>query len=779
MNLRNSVAESSKKSFIKHAKNLSQQSYMESEQIDIVSQFRNYRNQKSKSSISPAKIGSYSQSPGKSPGHEIFHYPFPPSSARPTSNSRQGALISAKSQDLHVMRPHGSAAYSTDRNINTVSRSHRYYNRQGKSEDFSIIKLNDASPTKSFIQEIEFSKLDEDEYRVFLESFSHLHALKFDLELNWEISNGKECIPPDKGNMGTYYILKDKIQNYKELGLKSMKNYKSEELIEILKEYSRICRDIFRGIKVKGNSNNEVMMLEMLWRLMLKLLDTLMRMHEESINAVVECTRARVRVLSDEHLKYTQQLQSDYERTIAKLTAEINSKTNTIKVLTKDKTELLGIVANRDQRIAELTEMDKQEASCIEMNRMLSKLNTYITEAESEQLKQVVTLNNISSIMTIAEILGKSPEILEKEIQTAWSIKDFAIFPEIDPPAISLHPFAKISFPQADIPASFNIPESHLLFQSVLDKGNGDNDFCFEVLYELIDRFSKSDEVSFNTVEIVKILSSQKDYKSRLFLKMMGIPHHTSIQCQTFVLKINQMFRIYQEDNHLLSLGHLYEFLNTNLNNCRHSCENILSRIEYICPESAASLPIDTSILILLCRLEVSIENSGKSLKSLSGNNDHMTNKEFTEWAKEKANFWATEQEILILFDYLAKDHMVSIEAIMKSIEDYNIINFSKEIKIQKEDLLLKFIYEWEILLEKLIEKHFTAQKLQSHPKFNELVNSLGRDVPDALIKHAFAEIICKVPVLEVLEKYEIVPHPFILSDSNSKKKMKKGKGKK
>lgn len=264
MFLRNSSTERTRKSFTRHAKNLSQQSYIEHSQIDIIAQLKNYRAGQlkySKSSISPNKPESYSHSPTKSGSREPLITPSAPTTARPTSTKRV-SLLSARSGELGpLMQP--SSNHFTERVLHS-SVYHGVRTGRERSEDFSIIKLNDISHDKSEIAEIEISKQDEDEYKTFIESFSYLAALKFDLELNWEISSGKECVPPEKGNMGSFWILRDKIQNFKEINLIQMKHYKSDELIDMLKEYSRISRDVFRGIKSKGNNNNEVMMLEML-----------------------------------------------------------------------------------------------------------------------------------------------------------------------------------------------------------------------------------------------------------------------------------------------------------------------------------------------------------------------------------------------------------------------------------------------------------------------------------------------------------------------------------
>lgn len=337
-----------------------------------------------------------------------------------------------------------------------------------------------------------------------------------------------------------------------------------------------------------------------------------MRLHADSIDKVVECTRSSVRNLVEEHSKYVIKLENQYNSTIDKLTAEISSKSAQIKSLQKEKNELGNLLRQRDSRIADLTEMDKTEASCIEMNRMLSKLNAYITEAESEQLKQVVTLNNISSIMTIAEILGKSPVTVDNEIQTNWAVEK-SVFPELECPIVFSHPFAKIK--SSVHPRQSEILDIHMLCQSVLEKSTGENEYCYELLFDSIQRFSSLKDISTSVLEIVHNLRPQTDIKSLFYLRMIGLPNRISLRCQSLICKMASLMK--DQNDIYLSIYYLNEFLQTYLSSKRSSGETILSKITYVCPESFEPLNINKSMLILLCRLQISVEIQGKPIRSL------------------------------------------------------------------------------------------------------------------------------------------------------------------
>ena len=141
-------------------------------------------------------------------------------------------------------------------------------------------------------------------------------------------------------------------------------------------------------------------------------------MHEQSIFDLNEMMRIKTKNTIKEYsekMKTAQNnflvLKKEYEEKIEKIEEQARVLQSNLSIKEK-------MLAEKDEKLSNLLEISNRDKSCIEMTRILKKLNTYISETEDQQYKQVAALSGISHVMSMAENFDEKEEVFTKETQT-------------------------------------------------------------------------------------------------------------------------------------------------------------------------------------------------------------------------------------------------------------------------------------------------------------------------------------------------------------------------
>lgn len=255
-------------------------------------------------------------------------------------------------------------------------------------------------------------------HEAFTQSLKFLQALEFDLDLNYEIvhGGGDEDLP-EPSPLGGFYLLQEELdkavsQSSEMLLKESLASYSGK-----LSDYSKIVRTVLRGLR-KRDLENECVMVELLWKVIVKLFDSAIDIHQHTLNEAVEMMKYRVRVDIESHRKEIEDLRSNWSHTEDNYKDQISKLDQTLLSLQAQRTKLETELAERQEELAKITEGNQRHKIVQEMNLWSRKLADYLNESEAEQMKQAAALESIEVIMEASKRVNERRERKEAEVQT-------------------------------------------------------------------------------------------------------------------------------------------------------------------------------------------------------------------------------------------------------------------------------------------------------------------------------------------------------------------------
>ena len=451
------------------------------------------------------------------------------------------------------------------------------------------------------------SKTSSKDFQDYLQSIRILYPLRFDLELNFEVIQGKN-LASQHNMLGDFYSLKEKIEDLMSKNPDELKDLSSGEFTGILQDYNRVIRHVLLGLKNHEN-HDEAAILEMIWRIIVKLLDNALVMHEQIVIDLTEKMKEKIKNVQKDARDKIRRLEAEsrfqkeeFEKKIDRLSDSI--KTLNLSIQTKD-----SYINERDERMNELLEGTNRDKSCIEMTRILKKLNAYISETEDQQHKQVAALSGISHVMSLAENFDNKPESSASQVQTDLSLPD-SPYPELKSPVLSKSLFYSLG------PASSPVPKETLMqvLQETLSDCSGEELFVVRLGRTLVDRYSsKADIVNF-LQNAGKVLTSPEGPKARLFSRLLGFPQKLLRDFELVLLKLNSCLAGVdgRTSGGLLPLFRVIELFQAILPNHQVQVQNLVSRANVL-----AEVPgeVKKNVWILICRFYFAFEKTKKPLK--------------------------------------------------------------------------------------------------------------------------------------------------------------------
>lgn len=502
--------------------------------------------------------------------------------------------------------------------------------------------------------------------RTFLESLQFVTPLKIDIELNAEVVKNKK-VTSEKSS-GLYGLLIDHMSNES----KHPKN--SDEILDLLKEYCGVFRDILRTLSDK-DADEEVVNLELLWRMVIKCLDSSLLLQETTVNELIRSTSKQIEEITEKAEQDMQEQKSSLEAMQNSLKIQINEQLKTIKMLKRENYFTDKLLKQKEAYICELLEPVSQDQSCEMMRSALKKLSSYITESEIEQIKQVNTLRDLSTIMAVAEEINKGPESVIVSTQTEWNFVESPL-PGLAQPVLSLHPllpfykYERIKYPESIHSELMQICENCLV------TGDGNLEFYNEVLLAIGSSFKTKDKIAPAIVEMVNMLGTEINTAKKLFQRLLKLKGNLDFHTETAVLSLAKSLIPICEGK-FIGYGKLIDFLIA-LDEDRKIIENLLQSLDYY----NGTLQEDR-FSSLIFRLYHTLSKT-KTLDSLP---ERSRPDDFKDFLKNTANWFVSEPDLNYFLTNL------SLEA------DFNAMltsaaNKLSNYKVDKNSVLLGYLKE-------------------------------------------------------------------------------------
>ena len=668
------------KSLLKNAKRIADcktPDILQDPSQDILQRLKDYRASSVLKHSSPVKLGQKIMK---------IHGQVPSSrSYRPASCQLDGGMAGVKSSEKPT---HRSNNLSRDLYYQEKSVERLYKGSRILSEN--LVHFSD-NRSEMLIQRTTSSEILE-----YMNSIRVLYPMRFDLELNYEVVKGDSKI--DQHTMlGDYYSLKEKIDTLLTKSQDNIKDLSSHEFLTVLQEYNRVLRHVLLGLKLNSH-DDEATIIEMLWRVIIKLIDNALILHEQIVIDLSNKMREKVKKVTGEFQEKLKKLEISSKTQIDELENKVQRLQETVKtlnstILTKEKN-----IQERDERMNELMEGTNRDKSCIEMTRILKKLDAYISETEDQQHKQVAALSGISHVMSLAENFDNKPKSSVKIIQSDLSLP-FNPFPELAFPVLSKNLFYSLR------PAQKILDKESVLgyLNSCLDECGGDELFIDKLGVQLVDKLGAKSDLENFLSNLGRVLLAPDCTKTKFFSRILGFPMKLYRPFELCLLKINQCLLGIEGKNNegRLPLFKVIELFSNILPGHQTQVQNLISKLSYYI-DFQIDLKLQTWVLI--CRFYYAFERTKKPLKfhleALDSKKEGVSKKyvvlssSFVDWVKGKLNIWMKDSEISLLVNYFGGD-LMRVSTILERFSAAH-IEKCKEVFVDKDEILLKLIEDWE-----------------------------------------------------------------------------------
>ena len=150
--------------------------------------------------------------------------------------------------------------------------------------------------------------------------------------------------------------------------------------------FAKVVRDIIRHLSCSGDFDLATL-LEMLWKLLVKTIDTGLLRHDAEITKIAKNASYKLRNLRSELENTITAREKVIETSSVAHAKEVKRLTEHIQNIQADKLALERNLNDRDTEIAELTGIDSRNESVNKMTGLLKKLQRFFNETESEKTR--------------------------------------------------------------------------------------------------------------------------------------------------------------------------------------------------------------------------------------------------------------------------------------------------------------------------------------------------------------------------------------------------------
>lgn len=260
---------------------------------------------------------------------------------------------------------------------------------------------------------------DRSNHDKFLRSIHLLKSLVPELELTYNVLSDEQVEEETdfRSHLGAYYSLGEEMERACGVKVDDMLKEDRSLFAKKLSSYSTILRSVLRELKRKG-SENEAIVVEMVWKLAVKLFDSALEIHDYTISDAVEMTKYRVKLEIEKRRSELEAAQFKWGEAEAKLQASLREAESSYTSLQAERLKLEQELADRQEELARLTDISVREPLVVEMQQLYRKMNSFLTDTELEQARQAAVLEGVEGIFKAAKVLTMPVTKAEKAVQT-------------------------------------------------------------------------------------------------------------------------------------------------------------------------------------------------------------------------------------------------------------------------------------------------------------------------------------------------------------------------
>lgn len=435
-------------------------------------------------------------------------------------------------------------------------------------------------------EEYEYMHKENQEFQDYMQSLYCLKDLNFDLELNYKLARNSEVnIVPRNLNIGSLYTVQEELKSLFTADLETLLGLSRSEYSVKLDTYTKLVREILRNLKGKG-LNDEAVVLELLWRVVIKFFDSSIRLHDSTLNKAVEANKYRIKHEADTKKMESDKIEQEYQKKLKLLADEIDFLKKALERSQKDRDSMRERMTEKEMQISQLTRIDERNETMQNMKNLLTSLNNVINETEDEQHKQIRTLKGMTTLINLATHTEKKPKVTENETQSDWSMLPIEYpIPEVKRIKMSNHPFYEL-IKDANKEVEFNQNEVREVLHASLREYQEDTSFIDTFLYKLAEKYEDISEfksiVKFTYLWLAK--SSSTDIWSKIYNKFLGfsypVPQELYLFTSKLLLKLEEI-STQETTKGRISLPETINMLSRLFKTERNAALNILSSLSY------------------------------------------------------------------------------------------------------------------------------------------------------------------------------------------------------
>jgi len=274
-------------------------------------------------------------------------------------------------------------------------------------ENNPIAKYERVQNPDNFTKQENYLQSTEDwKFKNYLEGLKFLRNCEVELEKNYQLVKSKDL--PLEGTslgLGLLFELQSELDALDQTKYSQLLKLKKEQVTEMLKGRTETMREILKVLRSKG-CFDEAVVLELLWRTVIKTFDSCLKIHDHCINDAVEMIKYKLRDSVDSHRKEIDELSFQFKAYESEFQEKVRALETEIKALTEQNKELKQTVIEKDIKIAEYFEVDSKVETIKSMSNMLKELNKIVEETTTEHQIQSNAIAHFYVMMKVAKQLN-------------------------------------------------------------------------------------------------------------------------------------------------------------------------------------------------------------------------------------------------------------------------------------------------------------------------------------------------------------------------------------
>ena len=267
------------------------------------------------------------------------------------------------------------------------------------------------------LEQIQREKKVHEEY---LRSLRSVKKLAFEMNLNYETAHrdvGNE--EGEASQLGAYYRLMEELQSGMHSSVETLLSDWKNGLEARLVTYTKMVRSMIRGLRHRGLDNESTLM-ELIWKLIIKMFDTAIELHQQTLDQTLESSKQKVRNEIERRRTEVDEVMERWKEEAGKLHAKLEKMGKELDIANREKTMREKELAERQEELAKLTDINVRENALMEMQHLYKKLSNYLSDFELEQTRQGAVLEGVEVMMDAAKRFQPKASTKSVSIQTDY-----------------------------------------------------------------------------------------------------------------------------------------------------------------------------------------------------------------------------------------------------------------------------------------------------------------------------------------------------------------------